>query len=462
MKSEAKVGIFVFLSIVMLFFLSTQVNEVSSSSKKGYKVYISLSDASGLERYAKVKISGVEVGYVDSIDLKNNKPYVSMLVYDGVLIPEDSLVLLAQESMLGGRYIDIKPGSSEIAVAKGGELTRQKVYASFDQTSDKIYQAAEEFRSFIQDAKDVINERSREDLKESFANLREITASFKEIVDQNKQNINQVIIEMRDMAKNLSNAGAKFGEMSDKFSKSADTVNAQLPDIMNKLDSAMTKADSFLGENNESLSQTITSAKRFFDEGGNAFKKIDDMVGGVTRSKLTLGFRGELYSGNTDPKSYFDIVYMPNPTRYYIGSIIGASDYTKRDANGKVIDPNRDMDSKVYYSIQVGKRYRDILVRGGLIETTAGAGVDYFMLGDDLVASLEMFDFSSVNDKRGVNPHAKAYLRYTILDHIDIYTGADNFFNPGISEVYAGAGIRFDGDDLKGLLGGSAMGSALK
>lgn len=463
MRSEAKVGLFVFLVIAMLFFLSTQVNEISSSSKRGYTLFISLNDATGLDRYAKVKVSGVEVGYVDSIVLKDNKPYVTMLIYEGVSIPDDSTVILAQESMLSGRYIDIKPGIGAPLDA-GGELKRQKIYATFDQTSDKIYEAAEEFRGFISEAKELVDATSKKDLKESFANLREMTSSFKEIVEQNRENINRLVLEMRDMAKSLSNAGAKFGEMSNKFSISADTINAKLPEIINKLDSTMTKADSLLGDVNQSqsLGDTIKSAKRFFDEGGNAFKKIDRMVGVVSKSRLEIGGRGEIYTGENDAKGYIDINYMPSPNRYYMGSIISSSNYSKVDANNEVIMPTRYTDPKVYYSLQAGKRYRDILLRGGIIESTFGVGIDYFMLRDDLRASFEIFDFDSRNDKRGNNPHAKFTLRYTLLDYIDLYTGVDNFLNSSIASAFVGAGVRFCADDLKSMLGGSTIGSAIK
>jgi phospholipid/cholesterol/gamma-HCH transport system substrate-binding protein len=463
MRSEAKVGIFVFLVIVMLFILTTQVNKISSATKDGYPISVELKDASGLEKFAKVKINGVEVGYVKDVSLRNNKPFISMLVYDNVSVPSDSMVILAQESMLGGKYIEIKPGSSTTALGKNGVLNKQRVYASFDQTSDEIYKAAEDFRRFIEDARDVVNAQSREDLKESFANLRDITENFKVIIEKNEQNINDVIIEMRDMARSLAVAGNKFGTMSDQFKQSAETINKKLPDIMAKLDDTVTNADDILKDNKKPLNETILSAKRFFDKGGDALKKIDTMMAGATKTRLTMGFRAEKYFAFSDyAKGVFDITYQPNPTRYYMGSIIGAPDYSKVDVNHNVIEPDRYTKSKVYYSAQVGKRYGDLLVRAGMIESTAGGGVDYYMLNDDLKASLELYDVSSFNDKRGDNPHAKFYLRYALLDHIDLYAGYDNFLNQNIDSFYLGAGIRFVADDVKDLVTGSAISGAVK
>lgn len=461
MRSEVKVGVFVFLALVMLFILSTQVNELSSSSSDGYPVHIALNDASGLEKYAKVKMSGVEIGSVESIGLKNNKPLVTLLIFKGIKLPVDSTVVLAQESMLGGRYIDIKPGDATEDIAAGGELKKQKIYASFDQTSDKIYQAAEDFRSFVNEARDVLNEQSRENLKQSFANLKDLTENFNSILESNRQNIDSVILEMKAMAQNLAVAGQKFGAMSDKFSVSADTINDKLPTIMSKLDDTVNRADSVLKDNSKPLNETIVSAKRFFDKGGDAFKKIDDMVGGVSKSRLDMGFRAEQFTayGNS-AKGYFDVTYQPSPTRYYIGSVISAPDYSKVDANDQVIKPTRYTSTKIYYSAQIGKRYNNLLFRAGLIESTGGGGVDYFMYDDDFKASLEMYDVSSYNDKRGVNPHMKFSLRYTLLEHLDLYTGYDNFLNQKADSFFFGAGLRFVADDIKSLVTGSAISAA--
>ena len=34
------------------------------------------------------------------------------------------------------------------------------------------------------------------------------------------------------------------------------------------------------------------------------------------------------------------------------------------------------------FSVQIAKRFSDLMLRGGIIESTGGAGVDYYMLRD--------------------------------------------------------------------------------
>ncbi len=464
MSSEAKVGIFVFLGIVMLFFLSTQINKFSTGSKDGYKIDAILDNASGLEVYAKVKINGVEVGHVKSIYLKNNKPVATLVIYDDTEVPTDSIVLLASENMLGGKYVEIMPGEGTDFVASGGELNRQKDFKSFDETSTAINDAAVEFREFIKEAREVVNEESRERLKSSFENLQNITESIELIIAENRNSIREAVIELRDMSASLKDTGDKFGV-------SADTINAKLPNIMENADGileenrktlrdAIVNADSFFQEgevlikdNKAPLKSAISSVDGFFTKSSKVVDRIDQYLEDVAQSEIEVSLRSEALVDVDNQKSYFSVIYKPNPTRYYMLDITSTKDFSIYDEDGSFREPKKDDDLKTYISAQIGKRYNNTLLRAGLIENSGGLGVDYFAFNDDFKFTFEAFDFDARNDLRGDNPHLKAYIRYTMLKHVDTYLGYDNFLNSDASSVFAGVGVRFVDDDMKTLIG---------
>ena len=97
-----------------------------------------------------------------------------------------------------------------------------------------------------------------------------------------------------------------------------------------------------------------------------------------------------------------------------------------------------------------------------MIESTGGVGVDYFMMNDKLKASFEIFDFNAKNDVRSDSAHAKVSLRYTMLKHLDLYAGYDNFLNNESKNFMLGFGIHFIDDDLKNLLGTANVGSFIR
>ncbi|RUM45119.1 MAG: hypothetical protein DSY46_03735 [Hydrogenimonas sp.] len=479
MKTEAKVGLFVTIGLILLFLLSTQVNKFQGFGKKGYDVEAIISDASGLEKHAKVKMKGVEIGYVKEISLSGTKVLLTLFIYKNAKIPSDSQVLLTQESLLGGKYINIIPGSAQEYLAEEGTLTREKPMASLDEMGTRVAEAAEELRAFIHELRETLDPKSREHLQNTFDHLDTLTKDLKEVVATNKEGIGELV-------QSINEAAQKFGTMSEKFATSADTINSDLPDIMAKLqktlddfqgvghtlndrlpklagkfESIEDQLNTILQENRKPLNQALTSVDGFFKKGQGAIDKLDDYLDSVTQSRLNLGLNSYYLTHDGTLKGGLHLDYMPTYTRHYMLDIVSGPDYSERDpVTGRYLAELDHQKGKFFVSAQIGKRYEDILVRGGLIESTAGAGIDYFTYYDKLKLSLDAYDFSAINDLRGNKPHLRAMMRYRLYKHIDAYLGADNFLNRDARNIFFGLGVGFEDDRIKYLLGTGASAGA--
>lgn len=90
----------------------------------GYEVRTEFREVAGLTNGTDVRIAGVKIGAIRAIELNTERyrPVIEMTLRDGVKIPEDSLVEIASEGLLGGNYLNIKPGASDFMVKAGGEL----------------------------------------------------------------------------------------------------------------------------------------------------------------------------------------------------------------------------------------------------------------------------------------------------------------------------------------------------
>ena len=474
MKTEAKVGLFVTIGLVFLFLLSTQVNKFQGFTKKGYEIKALLQDASGLESYAKVKMKGVEIGHIALIELLENDVLVHMIINDNVKIPDNSTVVLAQESLLGGKYINILPSNSNIFLQQGDVLNQQKRSVSLEEMGTQISLAAEELKQFIYELRQTLNSQSRDHLKETFSNLAKLTRDLKEVVERNKENLDKLV-------KNINGAAVKFKDMSSKFSNSADTINSDLPNIMKKLNSMLTSFDGVgktlneklptlvdkfetiedqldivIKENRKPLNSALKSVDGFFKRGQDTIDKLDDYLNSVTQSRLNLGMDFFYLSNDANTRGVFRADYMPSFGRHYMIDVVSLPDYSQIDKSGKFPAEIDHSKSKFYISAQIGKRYRNFMVRGGLIESTAGLGFDYYLYYDRLKLTIEGFDFGVVNDLRGEDPHLRVMARLRFLKHIDGYIGADNILNKDAFNVMFGMGVSFEDDRIKYLLGSSA------
>ena len=474
MRAEAKVGLFVAVALVLLFLLSTQVNKFQGVGKKGYRVEALLDDASGLENHAKVKMKGVEIGYVKNIALAGDKVDVTLFIYKNVKIPVDSEVTLTQDSMLGTKYVSIVPGHARQYLASGGVIRKELPVMGLEKMGAKVAGAAEELKKFIHELRETLNDQSRTELKKTFANLEVLTRDLRQIVSENRQNLNRLIV-------NINNAAEKFGRMSDKFSGSADTINAKLPHILAQLQETLdayksagktldqklpTLADKFesvednlndlLKENKKPLNNALVSVNHFFTSGQGTLHKLDRYLDAVTQTRLELGMDGYYLADDGNFKGGLHIDYMPYYTRHYLLDVVSAPDYSRKNSAGEYYGDLKHEEGKWYVSAQVGKRYRDFMVRGGIIENTAGGGLDWYMMHNNLKVSMDAYDFNAVNDIRGSNAHLRATVRYRFYRHINAYLGYDNFLNSDADNIFFGMGIRFEDDRMKYLLGAGA------
>ncbi len=149
----------------------------------------------------------------------------------------------------------------------------------------------------------------------------------------------------------------------------------------------------------------------------------------------------------------------------------------------QTITTTRTNEQKLTFSLQLGKRYGPVTFRIGIIEGSGGGGADLHLLRDSLQLSASIYQFSRAYQSSTLTgtevmlyPRAKVWLNYYFFQHLFLTTGVDDFLNrwrqgnyPGFlggrsfnigTDVFFGAGLYFNDDDLKTLLGAGA-GSAV-
>ena len=95
-----------------------------STETGGYALTASFRSAEGVSIGTDVRLAGVKVGTVTGMDLNSDtyRADTTMSIRDGILIPDDSLVQISSEGLLGGNYMEIVPGGSFENLESGGEI----------------------------------------------------------------------------------------------------------------------------------------------------------------------------------------------------------------------------------------------------------------------------------------------------------------------------------------------------
>ncbi len=465
-STEAKVGLFVLVALIILGYMSFRVSEQGFGLKKGYLVNVVFDNATGLERDASVQIAGVEVGRVEKISLANGKALVTMRILPAVKLEKDVEAKIKSYGILGDKYIDIVPGTEGgTYIAEGGDIIRTEKQADIDKLLSELGYIAADVMAVTASLKKVIGtDEGEANLKAIIENTRSITENLDKVVKQNDEKLNLMIanlgeasIEMRKAFSTLNSIVAKIDsgegtigkliENQDAFDNLNQTL-ASLRDITEKINEGKGTIGKLINEEDtvDNLNASLKSLEKSMDG-------IERYVSKADQFKTFLGYRGEYLFDSSESKGYFDLTIRPNEDKFYILGVVadpkGRRTITDDTVGGITTRTETWERDELLFTAQIGKRFKNVALRGGIFESTGGAGVDYFAFNDKLQLTFEAFDFDS--DR---NAHLKAYAEYRLLKHIYLSAGWDDFIsNEGNDSPFVGFAIRFEDEDLKYLLG---------
>jgi len=125
-KLELKVGIFVFIGMVILVIFILSIGGVKTWAS-GYRVNFMFNFVNGVKTGAPVRFAGVDAGMVKSIkyyydpEESKTKVRVTCWLNKAVLIPLDSKIWVNTLGLLGEKYIEIMPGNDYGQLLLAGE-----------------------------------------------------------------------------------------------------------------------------------------------------------------------------------------------------------------------------------------------------------------------------------------------------------------------------------------------------
>ena len=102
---------------------ASQATGVSGGGTE-YELTASFRSADGIDVGTDVRMAGVKVGRVTSVDLDpaTYRAAAVFTVRDSIEVPDDSAVAISSEGLLGGNFVELLPGGSPFFLEKGGEI----------------------------------------------------------------------------------------------------------------------------------------------------------------------------------------------------------------------------------------------------------------------------------------------------------------------------------------------------
>jgi phospholipid/cholesterol/gamma-HCH transport system substrate-binding protein len=461
MSKESKVGLFFVVGILMLFALSTQVGSLKyGSNDNTYTLKAKLPNVSGLEKNAKIKSRGMQIGYIEDLKLNVDDVILVLKINKETKIPKDSILTIEQESLLGVKYLNIKFSNNTNYLSTNGYLVNTKEYSSMDETTTNISNVAKTLDKFIIRLDNLVA-TNEQNINKLLINFNDTVLEFKEVGKEFKQTGKTINQTLPSIMNKFSILEDRYITLANRFDKTGKIINNKLPAILTKFETLEDGVNDIVANNKKRIEVTLDSINDAFvsvNEASKsvtgAVKKVDKYLDSTTKSVLNIGFVGEYAKNDEDSKTIFSIDYSPKKDTSYLIDLVSTNDY-RQDSIGNIASTKLHEKGRTLYTVQYAKKYDKIRYRAGIIENTGGVGIDYYK-NKNLKLSLDAYDFNAYNDARGDKPHLKTVLKYKTDNNLQFYTGYDNMLNRKADNIVFGVGVEFKDDDLKYFLGSMA------
>lgn len=120
---ETSVGIFMFIGIICIGYLTINLGNMDWIGKNHYNLYARFQSVSGLKEGGPVEMAGVQIGQIDSISLEKDTQIakVKLKIRNGIILTDDVIASVKTAGLIGDKYIMISPGGSD-QILKPGDL----------------------------------------------------------------------------------------------------------------------------------------------------------------------------------------------------------------------------------------------------------------------------------------------------------------------------------------------------
>jgi phospholipid/cholesterol/gamma-HCH transport system substrate-binding protein len=460
LSAEAKVGLLVIVGSAILFSMTFAVGKYQFGEKSGYTLQAAFDSVAGLETKSAVRMAGVKIGLVEKVELEDNRAKVTLRIDPEVKIQRGTEAMIKTLGLLGEKYVEFMPVKKGIRGPQSVEAVSyyqdgqqvqatvspsdvDKLISQLSSVSDDIKQVTTSLRQVFgttrgaRSMEDILN-----DLRQTMANIKEFSITLQSDGSEMVMNLNELVASLHGVVgENRDNLKVTMENIKEA-SKSAEMALASIENATRKID----RGEGTIGK--------LVHDDGMYDNIDSAAKGISDYTSRIQRMKTIVEFRSEYMF--PEAKSYVMLELKPTMDQYYVLGI-NTDPFSNYERIISTATPGGTTVTETYedkfkFSIEFAKRWGNLAVRLGLIESTGGAGADYYFFDDRIKFSVDAWNYGSEepdNDKA----HVKATVSVGIGKTLFMNAGYDNALNSERATGFVGLGLRFDDDNLKYLMG---------
>lgn len=234
-------------------------------SREGTKLTAYFTSAVGLYPGDEVRVVGVPVGKIDSIDPRAQDVKITMTLDNGIKLPADAKALIISPNLVAARFIQLAPaytGGPALADGASIGLDRTAVPVEWDEVKDQLTQLSTQLgpqngsmqgplSAFVNQAADTFDGNG-----DSFRQaLRELSQTAGRLGDS-RTDLFGTVRNLQVLVNALSNSNQQIVQFTNHVASVSQVLadsTADLDNTLGTLNQALTDVRQLLGDNNDAL-----------------------------------------------------------------------------------------------------------------------------------------------------------------------------------------------------------------
>lgn len=448
--AEFKVGMLVVVVGSLIAVMSMRVSDDPSYMGRSKKAWFLLPNAGGLVKNSAIRSAGIPVGVIKDIRLQDGMARIDITVRSEIPLTTSASIELKAQGILGDKHIEVYPGSpTDPPLEDNAQIINVKDGGSLDNLMTQVSEVMGSLKDVAKNLQEATNEDGtrRHVLGRIVKNIETISGDLAQMTSQNKDKLGDIVDDIHSIT-------ASIKEVTDDNSETGlKETWKRLAKSMQNLEDITTKIN-----NGEGAIGKLVSDPQTEESLTTAIDGLSGMLDSANRIQTSFDFRGEYLGEVGATKTSIGVQIQPGLDRYYYVGIVD-------DPNGKeeridVIREGTGTDgagvpanyterkifrNEIKFTVLFAKNFWDLTLKGGLIESRGGFGIDYHFFRRKARFTVEAFDFEKTN--------LRSSLAYNLYRGIYVTGGINDALNESQQRSgYFGLGLLLTNDDLKLLL----------
>ncbi|PKA84224.1 phospholipid/cholesterol/gamma-HCH transport system substrate-binding protein [Ulvibacter sp. MAR_2010_11] len=283
LSREVKTGILA-IGAILLFIFGYSFLKGTNLLDNHRTFYVKYSNVEGLAKSAPVTINGLNVGKVQNITFANKTGglVVEFTVEEDFDFSKNSLVRIYSSGLIGGKSIGIFPSYDASNIAKSGDTLKGEIEKSMlDAVASrlgplelKVNNTLATVDTLLLAYTDIVDERTRENLKNAIANLNTtlnslggVSGKLDAVLGENTDKLNRTFTNLDVMSEN-------FAKLSDSLAKlETGKLVTDLQNVVTRFNDIVTRID-----NGEGSVGKLLKDEKLYDNLEGASRQLEQLL----------------------------------------------------------------------------------------------------------------------------------------------------------------------------------------